>query len=44
MNFEMITILTEELIISKADVDFDTDLEKREHVEKLEKYLIDLLK
>ena len=41
---QMITILTEELIISKADVDFDTNLEKREHVDSLEREIIDLLK
>ena len=31
-----IKVLTEELIIAKADIDFDTNIEKREHVEKLE--------
>ena len=41
---EMITILTEELIISKADVDFDTSLEKREYVDSLEREIIDLLR
>ena len=41
---QMITILTEELIISKADVDFDTNLEKREQVDSLEREIIDLLK
>lgn len=41
---QMITVLTEELIISKADVDFDTSLEKREHVDSLEREIIDLLK
>lgn len=44
MNLEKITILTEELIISKADVDFDTNPDKRERVERLEKQVIDLLK
>ena len=44
MNFLKITILTEELIISKADVDFDTSLEKREHVDNLEREIIDLMK
>lgn len=44
MNLEKITILTEELIISKADVDFDTNLDKREYVEKLEKAVLELLK
>ena len=41
---EMITILTEELIIAKADIDFDTSLEKREHVDNLEREIIDLLR
>ena len=40
----MITILTEEIIISKADIDFDTSLEKREHVDYLERQIIDLMK
>jgi hypothetical protein len=31
-----IKVLTEELIIAKADIDFDTNIEKREHVSKLE--------
>lgn len=44
MNFEKITILTEELIIAKADVDFDTSLEKREHVDYLERQIVDLMK
>ena len=44
MNLEKITILTEELIISKADVDFDTSLEKREYVDSLERQIIDLLR
>ena len=44
MNFEKITILTEELIIAKADVDYDTSLEKREYVDSLEKKIIDLMK
>lgn len=44
MNFEKITILTEELIIAKADVDFDTSLEKREHVDYLERQVIELMK
>uniref|UniRef100_A0AAT9J7L8 ORF29 n=1 Tax=Nitrosopumilaceae spindle-shaped virus TaxID=3065433 RepID=A0AAT9J7L8_9VIRU len=44
LDFNKIAILTEELIISKADVDFDTCLEKREHVDSLEKQVIDLLR
>ena len=43
-NFYKVRVLTEELIISKADVDFDTDPDKREHVEKLEKDIVELLK
>ena len=44
MNWNKITILTEELIIAKADVDFDTSLEKREHVDNLERQIIELMK
>lgn len=44
MDQEKITILTEELIISKADIDYETNIEKREYVDKLEKSIIDLLK
>ena len=44
MNWNKITILTEELIIAKADVDFDTSLEKREHVDYLERQVIELMK
>ena len=43
-NFYKVRVLTEELIISKADVDFDTSLEKREYVDDLERQIIDLLK
>ena len=44
MNFEKINNITYSLIIAKADIDYDTSLEKREHVDKLEKHLIELLK
>ena len=44
MNFEKISNITYSIIIAKADIDFNTDLAKREHVDKLEKYLIELLK
>ena len=44
MNLEKISSITYDLIIAKADIDFNTDLEKREHAEKLEKHLIELLK
>ena len=44
MNFEKISSITYDLIIAKADIDFGTDLEKREHAEKLEKIIIDMLK
>ena len=35
-NFYKVKVLTEELIISKADIDFNTDIEKRAYAEKLE--------
>lgn len=41
---QQIEIITEELIISKADVDFDTNLDKRAHCEALEYQLKELLK
>ena len=44
MNLKKISSITYDLIIAKADIDFNTDLEKREHAEKLEKEIIDLLK
>lgn len=44
MNLELISNITHSLICAKADVDFETSLDKREHVEKLEKALLDLLK
>lgn len=44
MNLNLISSLTHSLICAKADVDFDTSLEKREHVEKLEKALLEFLK
>lgn len=44
MNTHKIKVITEELIISKADVDFNTNVEKREYVEYLEKRLMELLR
>ena len=32
---DKVSILTEELIIAKADVDYETDIKKREYVEEL---------
>jgi len=39
-----IKVLTEELIIAKADIDFDTNIEKREHVEKLENLIREVMR
>ena len=39
-----IKVLTEELIIAKADIDFDTNVEKRAHVEKLEKLILEAMR
>ena len=39
-----IKILTEELIIAKADIDYETNIEKREYVDKLEKLILETLK
>lgn len=44
MNLDKISSITYDLIIAKADVDYETSLDKREHVEKLEKRLLELLK
>lgn len=44
MNLDKISSITYDLIIAKADVDYETNPDKREHVEKLEKKLIELLK
>jgi len=41
---ESVEILTEELIISKADIDFETDIEKREYAESLQLKLLELLR
>ena len=38
-----IKVLTEELIIAKADIDFDTNPEKREYVEKLENLVLEAM-
>lgn len=39
-----IKVLTEELIIAKADIDFDTNPDKREHVERLEKLVLEAMR
>lgn len=39
-----IKVLTEELIIAKADIDFDTNPEKREHVEELERLVLEAMR
>lgn len=44
MNIYKIKVITEELIIAKADIDYETNLEKREHVEYLENKLREELK
>ena len=44
MNLNLISSLTHSLICAKADVDYETNPDKREHVEKLEHALLDLLK
>lgn len=41
---QQIEIITEELIISKADVDYSTDPDKRQHCEILESQLRELLR
>ena len=41
---ELIKSLTWELIISKADIDLSTDIDKREHVEKLEGIIKELMR
>ena len=44
MNLEKISSITYDLIIAKADIDFNTDLDKREHADKLEKEIIEMMK
>ena len=39
-----IRVLTEELIITKADIDFDTNIEKREYAQSLEDKIKELMK
>ena len=39
-----IKVLTEDLIIAKADIDFETNIEKREHADKLEKLILEALR
>lgn len=44
MNLEKINNLTYDIMIAKADIDFQTSLEKREWVKVLEDELRELLK
>lgn len=39
-----IKVLTEELIISKADIDYETNIEKREHTARLEKMILEAMR
>ena len=41
---DKVEIITIELIKAKADVDFETNPEKREYVEKLEAQLMEILR
>lgn len=41
---EKITILTEELIKAKADLDFETDVEKWDYIATLESKILEELK
>lgn len=41
---ELIKSITWEIIISKADIDFQTDIDKREHADKLEKIIKELMR
>ncbi|HSG84268.1 MAG TPA: hypothetical protein VLA08_06910 [Nitrosopumilus sp.] len=42
--YDKIESLTWDIICAKADVDFETDISKREFVDKLEKELLELLR
>tara|TARA_B110000285_G_C14912258_1_gene508514 strand:+ start:92 stop:232 length:141 start_codon:yes stop_codon:yes gene_type:complete len=42
--YDNINSITHSIICAKADIDFTTDIDKREHVDKLEKKLLELLK
>lgn len=42
--YEKISSLTYDIMIAKADIDFQTNVEKREYAEKLEKKIVELMK
>lgn len=42
--FQRIRVLTEELIIAKADIDFSTNVSKRAWIEDLENQVRELMK
>lgn len=42
--YHQIRILTEELIITKADIDFSTNPDKRERAEILERQVMELMR
>lgn len=44
LDFEKIDSLTYDLMIAKADIDFNTNIEKREHAAKLEDKIKELLR
>jgi len=44
LKHELIQNITFSIICAKADIDYETSIEKREHAAELEKYLIDLLR
>jgi len=44
MNFEKIEIITEELIIAKADADHSPTLEKHEYIETLYRKLNEVMR
>ena len=44
MNLEKIESLTYDLMIAKADIDFNTDIKKREHAQRLESEIKRLLR
>lgn len=44
MNQQLIQNITWSLICAKADIDFETDITKREHAAELEETLVELLK
>lgn len=44
MNFEKISSITYDLMIAKADIDFKTDIDKREYAASLESKIREMLK